>query len=801
MIVDALIVTAAKGEDDAVLGITPHLAKPWLLCKDKPRHYPFDLWYNDFPRLDGTPIRVVLARTPDQRGVATAGIASPLIEYYRPYCLAMSGVCAGRPGEVNLGDVVIADTVWAYDHGAVILTQGSPQPYFHSEVVTSRMDPDWRLKAEKFQCVLPNELLAARPQPSTRDGKEGEPWRVHQGGMATGVRLVRDPTYWTTVSDFQNRKLLAIEMEASSIGWLRDTFKVNQFIVVKGVMDHADPSKVDKCRDFASRSAAFVLIEFLRKHLDSDDYRGWLNTRSAEVASVAMVSLPIESSSLNVDDHERKMGERLLYLMLSADKGKLGRTLRTNIPVGPAELVKKSFSNLKAQDKTPIYRILRTLFEEHVGQGSLDAQYVRQNCCYYLGRLRLPSAETFLHDYVLKEECSEFVRRGAYLGLLSGRYKEEALVKYLEELNGDAELRSTNAGYYQCYYGDKLFDEGYAFDNTLDSGLAISAILRNLQGTEDRDPIALPIDLATLRYLILQSSTAILTAHQKESLQAILQAGQGSSDAVKDSLERLENVLSCIQHAKDRDGLTSEFYVEAGKFIKRLPSPELAADNMVLYTEKWYADGRFFEAEELDSALKQHVRNDEKKADDLIRRIRAGAANVGSLLSQRLQNGRKMLDIGCSYGSFVNRWVASGLSDAEGIDISSYAVTLGEKLYGGSRLHRANAMDCDLIRNGKWGVICCCDFLEHCFDIDLFLRRLKQQLQGQELLLLYLPILPDDYGVGQLETYPYSHKEHIYFWTHRGLRDVMEQNGFQFLQTFERKQHKWIVLFENVAQS
>src|SRR4051812_50101706 len=40
-----------------------------------------------------------------------------LITELEPGCLAMCGVCAGRRGEVALGDVIIADRVWTYDTG------------------------------------------------------------------------------------------------------------------------------------------------------------------------------------------------------------------------------------------------------------------------------------------------------------------------------------------------------------------------------------------------------------------------------------------------------------------------------------------------------------------------------------------------------------------------------------------------------------------------------------------------------------------------------------------------------------
>lgn len=41
-----------------------------------------------------------------------------------PRWLAMCGICAGRRGEVSLGDLIVADRVFSYDHGKLIASTG-----------------------------------------------------------------------------------------------------------------------------------------------------------------------------------------------------------------------------------------------------------------------------------------------------------------------------------------------------------------------------------------------------------------------------------------------------------------------------------------------------------------------------------------------------------------------------------------------------------------------------------------------------------------------------------------------------
>jgi nucleoside phosphorylase len=50
-------------------------------------------------------------------GISTGPLAALLAERLKPKCLVMCGVCAGNPGEVGLGDVVVSKIVYQYDEG------------------------------------------------------------------------------------------------------------------------------------------------------------------------------------------------------------------------------------------------------------------------------------------------------------------------------------------------------------------------------------------------------------------------------------------------------------------------------------------------------------------------------------------------------------------------------------------------------------------------------------------------------------------------------------------------------------
>jgi nucleoside phosphorylase len=72
-----------------------------------------------FRRFTGTgarPLRVAVAVAPDMGAPAAVATLLPLIEWLEPRCIAMCGVCAGRPDKgVLLGDVIAADQVFYHD--------------------------------------------------------------------------------------------------------------------------------------------------------------------------------------------------------------------------------------------------------------------------------------------------------------------------------------------------------------------------------------------------------------------------------------------------------------------------------------------------------------------------------------------------------------------------------------------------------------------------------------------------------------------------------------------------------------
>lgn len=163
---DALIITALFDELEAVLAFGEGGKGAWATERD-PNGFPFH--FREFPREDGSgPLRIAAASFDEMGESVTAARATALINYLGPACLAMCGICAGKKKDVFLGDVIVADRVYSYDHGKLIAKRdedGRRSEEFYHDIKTFNLKDTWRVDAAYFARELgwTAELLKTRP--------------------------------------------------------------------------------------------------------------------------------------------------------------------------------------------------------------------------------------------------------------------------------------------------------------------------------------------------------------------------------------------------------------------------------------------------------------------------------------------------------------------------------------------------------------------------------------------------------------------------------------------------------------
>lgn len=329
--VDVLIIAALKIEYEAALNaaLTGHSRNPGVASwEDQGRDTPVPFVKGDYVLANGDRLTIAVARPTRMGGAAIAPVVSSLVERLKPKCLAMCGVCAGNPVEVALGDVVIAEMTYVYDEGArtregfvgdhrqiplsdfwVRMAQDmsatdlpSYGPASDEEAriwLLERLyvDDDPRQHPARSRYIaahtwvphvraLQSRNLVRRVGSSLSLTDEGFsyiediidgdvsgpaklPFAVVVGPMASGNVVARDGLTWGQLARWGVRSVAALDMEAATIAHVAHRLEVPEWVVAKGVMDHADPRKDDRYKPFAARASAEVLFKLLATRLAS----------------------------------------------------------------------------------------------------------------------------------------------------------------------------------------------------------------------------------------------------------------------------------------------------------------------------------------------------------------------------------------------------------------------------------------------------------------------------------------------------------------------------------------------------
>jgi nucleoside phosphorylase len=325
--IDVLIITALQEEHDAARDVataTPDFGVAKWEKKDRSTSTPYLV--GKYAADNGLSITIALARPARMGSIAIAPLAASLVERLKPQCLAMCGVCAGNPDDMALGDVIIAEMVYQYDEGKrkenAFEADHRQLPMSETWVRAAQdLVPDglssfgeasdqeakrWLLerllagdkpkKHPAYARYFPRNTWARRVRALEKNGlvvrnglelvltDQGRssieetlfykddaptklPFHIKVGPIASGNVVVKDGLTWDNLKQWGVRSVLGLEMEAAIIGSTAHRLGVPNWVVAKGVMDHADPRKDDRYKPFAARASAEVLFKFLLTQL------------------------------------------------------------------------------------------------------------------------------------------------------------------------------------------------------------------------------------------------------------------------------------------------------------------------------------------------------------------------------------------------------------------------------------------------------------------------------------------------------------------------------------------------------
>jgi nucleoside phosphorylase len=321
---DVLIVTGLQMEFEAAcnVGLSKGANSPGVTSwEERDSGTPAPYVIGDYISQDGASMRIALAHADRMSGRPVAFLAAWLVQRLSPRCLAMCGACAGNPDDVALGDVIVAELTYQYDEGKRtkkgfqgdhrqtplrdqrwlrllrnlkskgLPSHGTPSAsdaelWLLEQIYAGRnakmhparkgyfSDAVWekRVKTLEKKGLISRHARAFKITNKGRDFVDASfaydpppkklPFAIQVGPMASGNPVVKDGLTWDMLRGLGVRTVLGLEMEAATIGSTAQTAGLD-WVVMKGVMDHADPNKDDRYKPFAARASAEVLFPFL----------------------------------------------------------------------------------------------------------------------------------------------------------------------------------------------------------------------------------------------------------------------------------------------------------------------------------------------------------------------------------------------------------------------------------------------------------------------------------------------------------------------------------------------------------
>lgn len=486
----------------------------------------------------------------------------------------------------------------------------------------------------------------------------------------------------------------------------------------------------------------------------------------------------------NNNNHEctyKQLAKRLIELILNKDYLSVKNIFKGSLTHEVARHFKSYLVKLDYNSKEKCQ-----LFFEKIYAMATDDEFIREQCCYYMSYLNVKTTYVFLTK-ILSIDTSQLVTRGAYIGLLLHTNDQKYLIDYILLLKKNPFAAAINAGYHQCHYGDKFQNEGYEYNNFLDNTMSINGLMKHFR--KDNYNIIIPIDLFTIQYMIYYSSISTLQKYQLETINKYIDENDNVSDAINIAKREFKEWMHNIVTFNDIN-----YFVKSGFYIKKLSSRTEQMKIYQNYISSVYIDNDFYYGVNERADIYGYddlIRNDIQKFENLVDEI----MNYDGFKNKETLD---VLDMGCGYGAFLSVWRSKKIGNAYGVDLSEEAIKLSIRLYGkDNKIEVSDALNVDKsINKYRPNIICCFDFIEHLFNVELFFFNIKESMPRDTYLVIYLPIIENNTQVAELTNYRYHYPDHIFYFTFDGIVSVANNNDYNLVYNKQIRKNKTLFIFQ-----
>jgi len=189
-------------------------------------------------------LKGAIVKLPEMGPVASAAVVAQCLTKFHCKFYAMSGICAGIPKNVNLGDVIIADIAFDYQAGKIDKTG----KHLLSKVTAKALGPD----IHHLQGLLDTTDVDKEMRDNPLFDEAFQKGTTKVGAVASGSAVINYEDFRKDIEG-QGRDVCGIDMEIFAFyRAIELSGQVCRFIAIKAVVDLADGEKNDKLQAHGS---------------------------------------------------------------------------------------------------------------------------------------------------------------------------------------------------------------------------------------------------------------------------------------------------------------------------------------------------------------------------------------------------------------------------------------------------------------------------------------------------------------------------------------------------------------------
>lgn len=221
------------------------------------------IYYLSKYQRNGRNLSMLLVQQSQMGMVSASSITSKIITTFQPRVVCMLGITGGCEGEVEIGDIIVANESWDYGSGK-IKPKGecdgfilNPEPHQVSIASVVR---------EFFLADFSELLYSIRKSWNDGNGMhQDKDIKLHVGALASGAAVVQDEKIVLEYILPQNRKVLGVDMETYAVYYTaNNTYNAKPiFFSIKTVCDYANRDKNDKYQQYAAYISTHFFMEII----------------------------------------------------------------------------------------------------------------------------------------------------------------------------------------------------------------------------------------------------------------------------------------------------------------------------------------------------------------------------------------------------------------------------------------------------------------------------------------------------------------------------------------------------------